>query len=200
MKKILKQFAGLVIVLFVVFGAMSQNVNAQEPWEEEAALHKYPYGFDFVGGTAYTVNAGDTKEVVMWSKLNYTYFVGPHTSSSTYIECSGKRNTETIKIHIGADEAQPTVCFYLYPDEDGYRSGDAYVCLEVYVKNRSSVYKSSEAEALKSYAGNNSEFNAYYYYVNYSDLRAAFGANGDALLNHWNTFGKSEKRVANRFK
>jgi hypothetical protein len=53
---------------------------------------------------------------------------------------------------------------------------------------------------LATYKGNTAEFNAYYYFANYPDLQAAFGANGDALLKHWNEFGKSEGRIANMIK
>lgn len=58
----------------------------------------------------------------------------------------------------------------------------------------------SQVEALKTYKGNTSEFNAYYYYTNYADLQGALGANGDALLKHYNTYGKAEGRVANKIK
>ena len=53
---------------------------------------------------------------------------------------------------------------------------------------------------LKSFAGNSDEFNAYYYYENYPDLQAAFGKNADALLNHYNTYGKTENRIAGKKK
>lgn len=53
------------------------------------------------------------------------------------------------------------------------------------------------ALSLKSYAGNNEEFNAYKYYTRYADLQEAFGADGDKLLNHYNTCGKAEGRIAN---
>ena len=52
-------------------------------------------------------------------------------------------------------------------------------------------------EALKSYKGNTKDFNAYTYYKNYPDLQTAIGANGDALLQHYNKSGKAEGRVAN---
>ena len=42
------------------------------------------------------------------------------------------------------------------------------------------------------------EYNPLYYYLNYGDLRAAYGANPDKLIEHWVTFGKKEGRVANR--
>lgn len=42
------------------------------------------------------------------------------------------------------------------------------------------------------------EYNPLYYYLNYGDLRAAYGANSDKLIEHWVTFGKKEGRVANR--
>ena len=56
----------------------------------------------------------------------------------------------------------------------------------------------SKVEALKSYKGNTAEFNAYYYYVNYPDLQIAIGADGKALLKHYNEFGKAEGRVASK--
>ena len=55
----------------------------------------------------------------------------------------------------------------------------------------------SAVEALKTYSGNTSEFNAYTYYTRYADLQSAIGANGDALLKHWQAYGKAEGRIAN---
>ena len=51
-------------------------------------------------------------------------------------------------------------------------------------------------EALKTYKGNTKTFNAYTYYMNYTDLQTALGADGDALLKHYNECGKAEGRVA----
>jgi hypothetical protein len=51
-------------------------------------------------------------------------------------------------------------------------------------------------EALKTYKGNNDEFNAYAYYINNADLQTAIGADGDKLLKHFNDFGKAEGRKA----
>ena len=53
-----------------------------------------------------------------------------------------------------------------------------------------------KVEALKTYKGNNAEFNAYAYYMRYADLQAAFGPNGDLLLKHYNEHGKKENRIA----
>ncbi len=53
-----------------------------------------------------------------------------------------------------------------------------------------------KVEALKTYKKNNSEFNAYNYYSRYTDLQSAIGPNGDALLKHYNEFGKAEGRNA----
>ena len=58
----------------------------------------------------------------------------------------------------------------------------------------------SQVDALKTYSGNDANFNAYYYYTNYSDLQSAFGADGKALKNHWTQFGKKEGRIANKLK
>ena len=49
-------------------------------------------------------------------------------------------------------------------------------------------------EALKTASVNSSEFNAYYYYITYPDLQAAFGPNADLLYVHWTTVGKAEGR------
>ncbi|SEQ18859.1 hypothetical protein [Butyrivibrio sp. TB] len=53
---------------------------------------------------------------------------------------------------------------------------------------------SQEVEALKTASVNSAEFNAYYYYITYPDLQAAFGANADLLYVHWTTVGKAEGR------
>lgn len=58
------------------------------------------------------------------------------------------------------------------------------------------VTTNAAVEALKTYSGNNAEFNAYAYYTRYADLQSAIGANGDALLKHWQAYGKAEGRVA----
>ena len=50
---------------------------------------------------------------------------------------------------------------------------------------------------LKSYVGNNEEFNAYQYYSRYEDLQSAIGPDGDKLLEHYNSYGKAEGRVGN---
>ncbi len=55
---------------------------------------------------------------------------------------------------------------------------------------------SSAVDALKTYKGNTKEFNAYDYYNNNADLQTAIGADGDALLKHYNEYGKKEGRVA----
>lgn len=51
---------------------------------------------------------------------------------------------------------------------------------------------------LKWYANNNGEFNAYDYYMNYGDLRSAYGTDADALYNHYCNIGRAEGRIANR--
>lgn len=42
------------------------------------------------------------------------------------------------------------------------------------------------------------EYNPLFYYLNYEDLREAFGADPNKLIEHWVIFGKKEKRVANK--
>ena len=55
----------------------------------------------------------------------------------------------------------------------------------------SNTSSADAVEALKTYKGNTSEFNAYYYYKNNTDLQTAIGADGDKLLNHYNKYGKT---------
>lgn len=62
--------------------------------------------------------------------------------------------------------------------------------------NVTSSKTTNAVEALKTYKGNSSEFNAYTYYTNYADLQTAVGADGDKLLKHWLDHGKPEGRIA----
>ncbi|MBQ6408355.1 MAG: hypothetical protein IJJ64_10015 [Butyrivibrio sp.] len=161
------------------------------------AASDYEYGFD-LGDTVVSMNVGTTKDIWMWSRYNYTYYIGDHTSKDTYCECTFKKGTEYIRLHIGKDETVKNVFFYFYIDEDPAKNGSNYASIEVYVQGINPANADAQVAGLQSYAGNNAAFNAYYYYINYPDLRAAFGANADALLSHYNTYGKSEGRVANK--
>lgn len=161
------------------------------------AQSEFPYGFD-LGDTVISMDAGTTRDVWMWSRYDYTYHIGDHTSKQTYLECTFKGGTEYVKIHIGPDEQVKNVFFYFYVDQDPYKSGDNWASIEVYVQNIKSALVDTSAEVLKSYSGNSADFNAYYYYVNYPDLQAAYGKDGDKLLEHYNAFGRKEGRVATR--
>ncbi|MBE5859626.1 MAG: hypothetical protein E7301_05820 [Butyrivibrio sp.] len=169
------------------------------------AYSERPDYFDF-GDSVVSIDAGATKEVWIKTQYNYTYFVGPHTSTKTYVECSGRGGSEYMKIHIGPDETTKNVFFYFYIDDEKVANADIHDFIEVYVQNIDpaavDAYNAQNAamDSLKNYAGNNAEFNAYYYYTNYKDLQDAFGADADKLLNHYNQLGKAEGRVANRIK
>lgn len=56
------------------------------------------------------------------------------------------------------------------------------------------------SKATRKYNGHDysAEYNPLYYYLNYQDLREAFGTDGNKLIEHYVIFGKKEKRVANR--
>ncbi|WP_029231712.1 hypothetical protein [Butyrivibrio sp. VCB2006] len=177
----------LVLVLSVAFGGKAY------------AASECPQFFD-LGDQVISVDAGATQEVWLYAKVAYNYYIGNHTSKGTYLECASRRGTEYIKVHIGADEQVKNVFFYFYPAEDPYEHYGDYASLEVYVQNIKPAMADPAAEVLKTYAGNDAEFNAYYYYVNYPDLQAAFGKDADALKKHWNTFGKQELRTANKIK
>lgn len=48
------------------------------------------------------------------------------------------------------------------------------------------------------YSGAPYYYNPLYYYLNYSDLREAFGPNPELLIKHYVEFGLKEKRIANK--
>jgi hypothetical protein len=56
------------------------------------------------------------------------------------------------------------------------------------------------SKATRKYNGHDysGEYNPLYYYLNYQDLRDAFGTDGNKLIEHYVVFGKKEKRVANK--
>lgn len=163
------------------------------------AYSEIPEYFDF-GDCVVNIDAGSTKDVWLRSNYNYTYFLGPHSSQKTYLECSYKAGSEYVRIHIGPDETTKNVFFYFYVDDDKVQSKDIHDCIEVYVQNIDYEYAKllQDASVLKSYSKNSKDFNAYNYFVNYKDLQNAFGIDGDALYNHYITCGINEKRIANK--
>ena len=66
------------------------------------------------------------------------------------------------------------------------------------LKQQPAAPANTAVDSLKNFTGNTAEFNAYYYYTNYPDLQSAIGADGAKLLQHYNQYGKTEKRVANK--
>jgi hypothetical protein len=163
------------------------------------AYSEVPDYFDF-GESTLSMDAGTSRTVWVRSNYKYSAFVGPHTSKKTYIDCTEKAGSEYVTLYIGPDETEKNVFFYFYVNDKEVENTDIHDCIEVYVQNIDYSYqqRAEEAAALKYYANNNAEFNAYYYYMNYEDLRNAFGTNGDALYNHFYTSGKAEGRVGNR--
>ncbi|MBQ9332759.1 MAG: hypothetical protein IJS12_00300 [Lachnospiraceae bacterium] len=196
MKKTLTRFIGIFTAALIL--ALSFGTDAQAYSERE--------GFWDFEQTVIKMDAGSTRDIRVISNYDYTYYVGPHTSAGTYMECTFKAGTEVVRLHIGADETVKNVFFHFYADDVRLGVVDVHDCIEVYVQNINQTaaqggqeYRAA-VENLKKYAGNTNEFNAYYYYVNYADLQNAFGPDGDKLLEHYNVFGKNEKRIATRFK
>ena len=174
MKKTLTRFIGIFTAALIL--ALSFGTDAQAYSERE--------GFWDFEQTVIKMDAGSTRDIRVISNYDYTYYVGPHTSAGTYMECTFKAGTDDVRLGVV----------------------DVHDCIEVYVQNINQTaaqggqeYRAA-VENLKKYAGNTNEFNAYYYYVNYADLQNAFGPDGDKLLEHYNVFGKNEKRIATRFK
>lgn len=186
MKSLVRKLSGILALAFLLTFTFNTQVKAEGDWD-------WAFGFS---DTVMDIKAGDYKEIELYARFDYTYYISEHTSKKTYIDCDFREGTKKIKVHIGEDEQVKNITFYFYAtyNDNNYRY------IDVRVKDIKTGFTVPGAEALKTYAGNNAEFNAYYYFVNYPDLQAAFGINGDALLNHWNSFGKSEKRVANKIK
>ena len=190
MKKIITKVFAAVMAVAMGIGIFSTQAYAY------SAIPDY---FDF-GDCVVSIDAGSYKDVWVRATYDYTYYVGPHTSSKTYIECSQKSGSQYVRLHIGPDETQKNVEFFFYVNDKKVDRNDLYDSIEVYVQNIDPEYakKQDMAAPLKWYANNNSEFNAYDYYMNYPDLQAAYGTDANGLFNHYYTNGKAEHRVANR--
>lgn len=190
MRKIMRRLFSIVSLVLIISCMMGVKSYASS---------EYPYAFDF-DNQVLNIKAGSYADVTMWSRWDYTYYISNHTSKKTYIDCKWVAGNEIIRVYVGEDEQAKDITFYFYVDQDHYRCGDDYATILVRVKDTKPGMVVEGVDTLKTYAGNNAEFNAYYYFVNYTDLQAAFGLNGDALLKHYNTFGKAEGRVANKLK
>ncbi|WP_022763502.1 hypothetical protein [Butyrivibrio sp. WCD2001] len=192
MKSSIAVFA-LSLILIATFGTKA------------LAYSEIPDCFDFTE-TVLKMDAGTTKQIPIMAYYNYTYYLGPHTSSGTYMECSYKTGYQYVTLHIGADETEKNIFYHFYVDDDRMPTSEKHDCIEVYVQNinpaaaAAADAKEAAISGLKNYSGNNAEFNALYYYSNYKDLQDAFGTNPDLLLAHYNQFGKNEGRIANKLK
>lgn len=192
------------VVNFSIAMAMALVMLSTVSIESQASTQQPGY-FDFEQQVI-KMDAGTTRQLRVVNNYDYTYYLGPHTSAATYMECSFKKGTEYVTLHIGPDETVKNVFFYFYVDDKSLGVVEIQDCIEVYVQkiDPAAVQKVAEntaaQNALRNFSGNTAEFNALYYYYNYQDLRDAFGMDPVKLLEHYNTFGKNEKRVANRMK
>ncbi|WP_026652773.1 hypothetical protein [Butyrivibrio proteoclasticus] len=135
MSKFFKCFLGFTLSLI-----LAATIFAQTSY----AYSDRPEYFDF-GDTVISMNAGTTREVWFRSVYDYTYYVGDHTSSGTYVECTYKGGTENIVIHIGADETVKNVFFHFYVLDERVHTEDVHDCIEVYVQNIQTSYPSIQA-------------------------------------------------------
>ena len=123
-----------VTLLTAAISLFCMNINVY-------AMSDVPEYFDFQD-TVLSINAGETKTMWMRANYNYTYYLGPHSSTSTYLECSFASGTQNITFHIGADETVKNVFFYFYVDDDKVDNKDIQDNVEIYVQNIKTVYKS----------------------------------------------------------
>ena len=124
MSKIKRILATFFILVFTV----SQfNISA-------LAYSDTPDFFDFQD-TVMSINAGESKTMWMRTNYNYTYYLGPHTSKFTYLECSFTSGSQNVTFHIGADEQEKNVMFYFYVDDERVQNTDVHDNVEVYVQS-----------------------------------------------------------------
>ena len=135
MKKIIRSISGIIIAIALTTTFVSTT---------SYAYSDVPWYFDF-GETVVSINAGESK-VIENNRFyfDYTYHIGPHTSTGTYVECTYKRGTENIVIHIGADETVKNVFFYFYVDDEELGTCEFFDNIEVYVQN---IKQTSESVA-----------------------------------------------------
>lgn len=98
------------------------------------AYSDIPAYFDFQDSVI-SINAGESKTMTLRANYNYTYYLGAHTSSRTYLECSFKSGTQKVTFHIGPDEQEKNVFFHFYVDDPLVESTDTHDSVEVYVQN-----------------------------------------------------------------
>ena len=178
-------------------------------WENTSRIGMHYYSFFFPNGAAdFTC---DSPAIVMYQfadtgLLCYSTFSGSWDSSKlgseekwfceVFVNSDGTlattekqadESTLHIEFHYNMSESEMNTSSGKIPASQLHPVSDLKVA---------AVSKDNNAETLKSYKGNNTEFDAYYYYINNADLQNAIGVNGDALLKHWNDFGKKEGRKA----
>ena len=186
-------------IIRTIIAAFTAAVTIATFGIQSFAYSAIPDYFDF-GACTVSIDAGSYADVWLRSNYNYKCYLGPHSSSATYIDYSGKPGHEYVRLHIGPDETTKNVMFYFYVKDSAVDDNDIYDSIEVYVQNIDYTYaqRANQAAYLKWYAYNNNQFNAYDYYMNYADMRDAFGLDANALYNHYYTTGQYEHRVANR--
>ena len=80
-------------------------------------------------------------------------------------------------------------------EASGYTQGDGIKLSE---DTRKTLEKGTTKYNGVDYSGAPYYYNPLYYYLNYSDLRDAFGPNPELLIKHYVEFGIKEKRVADK--
>ena len=196
------------------------NVSCQYRDSVSSGVHNYE--FFFPGGPA--VFSCDSPAFVLYERPDfattqeyyYSIFSGPWDSSmineeenlmcAMYVKSDG-----TLTTTLAASNSSKTHIIFHYnisEDDMSIMSGKgsnakatkipADQLHPITALSAVPVITQANTDSLATYSGNNAEFNAYYYYTNYIDLQIYVGASGDALLNHWNEYGKKEGRIANR--
>ncbi len=132
MKTMIKKAFSIALMVLLMVSAVGQT--------KVYAASDVEY-FDF-GETVMSINAGESKKIWFRSDYNFTYYVGTHSSSGTYCECSFSSGSQYITFHIGADETVKNVFFYFYVDDSRLENTDVHDNVEVYVKNIATLYDS----------------------------------------------------------
>ncbi len=130
MKTVIKRLIGIFAAVFMTVLVLGQT--------KVYASSDVDY-FDF-GETVMSIKAGESKTIWFRSDYDYTYYVGTHSSSGTYCECSFASGSQNITFHIGADETVKNVFFYFYVSDSKLSDTDVHDCVEVYVQNSVTTY------------------------------------------------------------
>lgn len=132
----------------------------------------------------------------MWESVIYDQ-LGPYATAADFVSLCQQYGVAKPFASSGEGSYTEAVLFNGMPTKATWITKAQYLANHQNTTAIANTSSNASVEELRTYSGNTSEFNAYTYYTRYADLQSAIGANGDALLKHWQAYGKAESRIAN---